>query len=514
MPTDSVSLTPARLVQLFQTHHKLLIAPAIIGALAAATSTFVLPRDWKAEQGLVIRSDAAGYADQRLGKFTDLSEMKTVQETLLELARSQSVVTAVQSEVLGREPSRQDIADFRDKLRLTPPGGAEFGKTEVFYIGVLDPHRDRAIAYVEALTHQLDLRLNELRDERAGSMVAEVERSVSIAREQLHAQAEKLAAFESSVGADLIELRHLTNPSGGQSELGQKVLAIDAERRQYADRRRQNEALLTELQAAQSDPARLLATPDALLNSQPALRRLKNGLVDAQLVVARTAGTRTANHPLVVSARHAQEAVQRELVQELPTAIAGVQLELQVAERREAELAAQIETLRSRSASLASQRSQYAELVANVEGQTAVLEKSLKQLADAKAARGGANSASLLSPIDAVETGVHPVGPGRTTVTAAGGLAGLLLGGTLVFLLYAPRPEPTPVVINRTPPAAPAPTPTEKPAPAPARAPAVNDSPWAVEVARTAADARARREAVPVTTVSTVAAAPVPSFGA
>ncbi|QDV77945.1 hypothetical protein [Botrimarina mediterranea] len=506
MPTDNATLTPARLVQLFQTHRTLLVAPAIAGAVLAALSTFVLPRDWKAVQGLVIRSDAAGYTEQRLGKFTDLSEMKTVQETLLELARSQGVVTAVLTEVLGQEPSRQDIADFRDKLRLTPPGGAEFGKTEVFYIGVLNPNRDLAIALVKALTRQLDLRLNELRDERASSMVAEVERSVDIARQQLHLQAERLAAFEGGIGADLIELRHLTSPGGGQSELSQKVLAIDADRRRYAERRSQNEALLAELQEAKNDPKRLLATPDALLNSQPALRRLKNGLVDAQLAVARTAGTRTMDHPLVVSARHAQEAVQRELVLELPTAIAGVELELEVAERREAELASQIETLRARSASLASQRSQYAELVATVEGQTAVLEKSLKQLADAKAALAGANSSSLLAPIDSVDTGAHPVGAGRTTVTAAGGLAGLLLGATLVFVLYAPRPEPAPATVNRTAATSPAaaarpnPTSTTNGRVTPAAAPAP--------------DPRTRREALPLTTVSTIVTPQVRSLGA
>ncbi|TWT94080.1 hypothetical protein Pla108_37920 [Botrimarina colliarenosi] len=558
MPTNSASLTPARLLQLMQRHRSLLIAPAVAGAVIAALSTLVLPRDWKATQGLVIRSDAAGYTDQRLGKFTDLSEMKTVQETLLELARSQSVVTAVLSEVLGKEPSRQDIADFRDKLRLNPPGGAEFGKTEVFYVGVLNPNRDRAIAMVKSLTRQLDLRLNELRNERASSLVAEVERSVAIAREQLHKQAETLAAFEGSIGADLIELRHLTSPNGGQSELGQKVLAIESERRQSVDRRRQNEALLNELQTAVENPSRILATPDALLSGQPALRRLKNGLVDAQLVVARTAGTRTPNHPLVVAARHSQQAVQKELVRELPSAIAGVELELQVSQRREEELAAQIAQLRDRSAGLAGQRSEYAELVANVEGQTAVLERSLKQLADAKAARGGANSSSLLASIDEVETGVHPVGPGRTTVTAAGGMAGLLLGATLVFVFYAPPTETPAVVLSRTPtrgPAAapsstpptaarvearpaltPAPAPAETPAQAPAAAvqqpqprpapqpapraqpqpaPATSELPWAVEIARaTADDAAKARPVSPLTTVSTVATTPTRTFGA
>ncbi|QDT68460.1 hypothetical protein MalM25_13820 [Planctomycetes bacterium MalM25] len=483
MPAEPASLTPASLVQLMLKHRLLLLGPAVAGGVLAAAVALVTPRDWRAEQGLLIRSDAAGYADQRLGKFTDLSEMKTVQETLLELARSQSVVNAVLGQVDGYEPSRQDIADFRDKLRLNPPGGAEFGKTEVFYIGMLDPNRDRAIALVESLSGQLDTRLTELREERAGSMVSEVERSVSVAREQLHTHVEKLAAFEQSVGADLIELRFLTSPSGGQSELGQKALAIEAERRQSVERRRENEALLAELEAAVADPSRILATPDALLTSQPGLRRLKDGLVDAQLTVARTTGVRTADHPYVLAAQRAQQAVQEQLVQELPAAIAGVKLELKVAQSHEAELSAQVDDLRNRSAGLASKRSEYAELVANVEGQTSVLEGTLKQLADAKSHRAGAHSASLLAPIDSVETGVHPVGPGRTTIAGAGGLAGLLLGATLVFVGHAPSnggpgqttpltsPAPAPVTAQN----APAPVAPPRPAPVPA------DALWGIE---------------------------------
>ncbi|MEO0529932.1 MAG: hypothetical protein AAF266_05060 [Planctomycetota bacterium] len=485
MPDNPTSLTPTRLVQLMLRHRGLLLAPAILGAVFAALSTLVLPRDWEAEQGLLIRSEAAGYADQRLGKFADLSEMKTVQETLLELARSKSVVTAVLTEVTGREPSRQAIADFRDKLRLSPPGGAEFGKTEVFYIGVLNPNRDRAIAMVESLTRELNARLNELRTERAASMVAEVERSAAVAREQLHQSATRLADFEQSVGADLLELRHLTSSYGGQSELSQRILAIESERRRSADRRRENLALLADLKAAVTNPDRILSTPDALLDSQPGLRRLKNGLVDAQLTVARTTGVRTANHPYVLAARRAQDAVQAELIHELPAAIAGVELELRVAEQREAALAGQVQTLRQQSAGLAGKRSRYAELVANVDSQTVVLESALKQLADAKAHEAGTSTASLLATIDGIETGAHPVGPGRTTVTAAGGMAGLLLGATLVFLLHAPRYEP---VIEPQPvryAAAPKPTPAPPAAtPAPAVQPTAAQAPaWAVEVA-------------------------------
>jgi hypothetical protein len=71
------------------------------------------------------------------------------------------------------------------------------------------------------------------------------------------------------------------------------------------------------------------------------------------------------------------------------------------------------------------------------------VEAARKNLADARASQAGARSASVISRIDGVEAGVRPAGPSRKTVTAAGGVGGLLLGFGLVFLFA------TPVASNR-----------------------------------------------------------------
>ena len=47
---------------------------------------------------------------------------------------------------------------FRDCVDMRPPGGAEFGKTEVFYLTIRDTNRDRASALVVALCGQLESR--------------------------------------------------------------------------------------------------------------------------------------------------------------------------------------------------------------------------------------------------------------------------------------------------------------------------------------------------------------------
>ena len=70
-----------------------------------------------------------------------------------------------------------------------------------------------------------------------------------------------------------------------------------------------NRQLLALLEQAQADPTRLMAAPTRLLDSQPALRRLKDGLVDAQLRTATLQGRMSAEHPEVISAKEAETQV-------------------------------------------------------------------------------------------------------------------------------------------------------------------------------------------------------------
>jgi hypothetical protein len=91
-------------------------------------------------------------------------------------------------------------------------------------------------------------------------------------------------------------------------------------------------------------------------------------------------------------------------------------------------------------ANLAVSRAKYANLVSAVQNHTRLVEAARKNLADARARQAGAHSASVISRIDGVETGVRPAGPARRTVAAAGGLGGLLLGFGLVLLFANPAP--------------------------------------------------------------------------
>lgn len=450
MPTSQpASLTPSVVIRLLREHAWVWIVPAVAGLLLAGFASLATPRKWKASQGLIVRSETAGFGGQRLGKFTDLSEMRTVQETILEVARSQSVLTAALQSVpektwFGRSKpiTADDIQNLREDLAITPPGGAVFGATEVFYLTVLAKNSDRAVALCDAISTELAERMQELRNQQAVSMTVELENAATSARDVLQQHTVRLAAMESEVGADLADLRSLVSPLGGRGALAEKALSLEAEIRQSEASRRQSARLLATLEAAEENPSRLLATPSALLASQPALQRLKEGLIDARLKSASLEANRSERHPFVVAAKEAERRYREELHREVPAAIAGIELELSVSKQREAALKAELSQAHAKIGALAGRRAEYSSLVAAVENQTRLVDAAEAQLADARAHGAGVASASVLERVDAVEAGIRPVGPGRATVSLAGGLGGLILGLGLVFALFAPKTTP------------------------------------------------------------------------
>jgi succinoglycan biosynthesis transport protein ExoP len=440
--TSDNGLDPRAIIRILRTHFRLWAVPAVVCTVLAAAYALVAPRDWRATQAMYVRPDAASVSGERLGKFSDLSEMKTLQETILELAKSPSVVAATLTEVgpptshsqPAEWPTPKDVEAFREQVDMRPPGGAEFGKTEVFYLSVLDTDRDRASRLADALCRQVEHRMQQLRDDRAKGMVTELERTVAMAGDDLAHETNKLSNFEAAVGPDLAELRNLNAEIGGQSEVAQELQSIETERRANESVHRENIQLLALLKLAQDDPRQLIAMPSRLLQSQPALSRLKDALVDAQVRTANLLGSLTEEHPYVIAAREAESLVRGRLREELAVAVKGLEVDLRLNADHEQVLAEQHEAGRARMARLAGARAEYANLVASVGNLTRLLEAARKNLADARAQQAGALSASVISRIDGVEAGIRPVGPSRTTISAAGGVAGLILGFGLVFL--------------------------------------------------------------------------------
>lgn len=422
----------------------LLAVPFVATILLSLTYALVRPNTWEATQSLHVRDEATGGRPlKRSGEFDNPEAMKTAQETILEVAKNQQVIAASLAELgppemrsaIGAFPTGLEVEELRKAIRISPPKGAELGRTEIIYLAVKDHSRERAIALTTAVCNQLEARLKELRNGKAQSIIVELEKTESLAHANLDTATAKLQEMETAVGPDLGELRVLNEAGSGESNLRSALNQIKSELRQAETLRNTNVELLKYLRAASQDPGELVATPNRLLESQPALKRLKEGLVDAQLRTAEVLANRTLEHPKVQAARMAEQLVQRDLHKELDTAIRGLEADLAVNESQINALETQSAGVTGRLERLAGLRARYANLVADVKQCSEIFERSKKDLADARASQAGANSVSLLTRLDTPQTGNLPIGPGRTTIVLGGAFGGLLLGMGLVFLV-------------------------------------------------------------------------------
>ncbi len=335
--SSNQTATPRDVLKLLRQYPIRWIVPALLVTAAAVAYARMRPAVWEASQALMVRAEAIG--SEHLGRFAIVDDMKTVQETILELAHTHSVVsTALMMvgppagrKIQGPWPSEVEIAALAGSMKLSPPKGAEFGKTEVFYLQVDDTDRERAISLASALCDQLKKRFEDLRDAKARSLIEELGKTVTIAQNDLQSATVKLAQMDAKAGSDLGELRTLLDTPTGDSPLRHSITEMETELRGARVAVESSQSLLKLLDEAKDDPHALAAAPARLLDSQPSLKRLKDGLIDAEIHTSQLLGTMSASHPLVISAKAAETALNEQLHAELDAAEHGVREELTLA---------------------------------------------------------------------------------------------------------------------------------------------------------------------------------------
>lgn len=443
MSTQATPLqqTAFSLLKAFRTYFLLWVLPTILFTSAALIYSTIRQRSWQASQALVVRDEAA--ALDRQGRFDSIDSMQAFQETLLEVARSPIVVTGALKElghpanVLASKqwPSANDVESLQDEISVSAPKGSQFGRTEVIYLMVKASSRQEAMRRTQVVCDQLEKHLGDLRSARAGSVIQELQDACSLAQKDQDAATDRLAEMESEVGSDLGELRVLNQSGSGDSNLRTALNQIKTEIRQVRavyDAQQQQRELL---ERAQANPDALLGTPGRLLESQTALKRLKDGLVDAQLRTSDLSGRMSPGHPLVKAAIHAEEAVRQNLRGELATALQGIDADLRITRSHRDELTKQQKDLQSRLDGLAGMRAKYSVLVEDVQQRNNILEERKKKLAEARATENASQSASLITRFQEPQGSDDPIGPGNAVVIGAGFCGGLMTGVGFVFLV-------------------------------------------------------------------------------
>ena len=374
------------LTRLVAGHWRLLAVTTIAMTLAGVAYIVLIPATWQASQAITVRDEAALEGGDE-SSFNRPEERKNLQETILELGSSPKTLRTALELVgppNGRDadtqwPTREEVEDFANQVEISPPKGSEFGTSDIFYIRVKDEDRSRATALVNAIRDQLQKRFQKMRNDRVAGIVAELEATVGIARENLDGSSERVSKIEAEIGPDLGELRGLHNSLSADSSLRRTASEIETELRQARTVEHAGKELVEILRAAEKDPGSLIAAPNRLLESQPALRRLKDGLVDAQINTATLKGRMSEAHPIVQGAVEAEKNIGNDLHDEVAIALRGVELDLKLSQDRCQMLEARLAETTDRLNRLANLRTPYSNAVKENESRIALLRRARRR---------------------------------------------------------------------------------------------------------------------------------------
>ena len=418
----------------------------LFGCLGLVYVVLIKHDTFLASQALLVRDEATG-AVMRLGRFQSQAEMKAAQETILEMAKSQQVVRDALIAVgppksfssgLGwsEYPSKEQVEEVaKSSISVHAPKGTEFGVTEVIYMDVKANAKDTAMSLSKALTDALESRLQQVRKARADGVLAELTHARDAAKRELAKSTSQLHEIESQAGADLSDLRGMTDSIAGAATSRAEFDQTKNDLRQAEITRQSLIADRELLVRATEDPTSFIVAPGAVLNSQPGLKRLREGLVDAQLSGSQLTGKFTSNHPSVIASQSAQSSIIKRFMQELRASISGVESDIALVDGRIQRLETQKVSAQDRLAKLADSRATYANLLSEVKSKVAILESSERELAEAQAARDSSVSTSLLTRLDTPIVSDRPIGPGKTTIAALCTIAGLVFGLGIVFAI-------------------------------------------------------------------------------
>ena len=89
----SPAFHPAHVIRILRQYPLHWIGPLVVVTLAAVVFALVRPATWQASQALIVRAEAANGREEP-GQFDHADQMKAVQETILEVAKSRGVLEA------------------------------------------------------------------------------------------------------------------------------------------------------------------------------------------------------------------------------------------------------------------------------------------------------------------------------------------------------------------------------------------------------------------------------------
>ena len=439
-------LDVGKCVDTLRTNWLLWVAPTVVFTTVGLLYAVTKKDTWQASQALVVRDEAVGevgFGKQPLGQFDSPEQLKRALETVLQIALNPAVAETALKEVGPKKqtsnpfPSEKDVELFIEDIDVSAPKGTELGASDVLYLSVKGDPKDRAIALNRAVFSAIEGHMTKLRNDRAKSLVSELLKKKEVADASLAEITKEMAAFEKKLGPDLGAMRTLAESVGGEGSIGAQTTQIRDELRNAERKRSQQTQLFLLLRkvAVGKQPNAILTAPNQLLEVAPALKRLKEGLVSAQLETAKLRGNLTKTHPKIKIAEQKERSLKVALIKEARNSIRAVAGDAKVSNNLVKSLKRKLAIVEGKISSLAGKRTAYLNLAASVRQNQEKVKAITASLSEARGQLEAAAASSLITRMGEPTTGTKPIGPGRTMVFAGSCGGGFLLGLSLVYLL-------------------------------------------------------------------------------
>lgn len=420
---------------------RVILACGLVCGLLGAGWAFWFPGKWTASQSLVVRDDLLGESFKP-GRFNTPESLKSAQETILHMARKPEVLRAALAGAGYRPDSLtpQAIEQWQRQVSVIAPNGAEFGKTEVVVLRVRERSAGGAAALAASLTEHIETQLRDYRTRLLASMKQELESGLTVAAAQYAELAERVGAIERSVGADVTTLRAMVEPNAGGSDLRQSLETVRAEIRNSTTDLERAQKQLDLIRSAAGSPHESLATSHELLEMQPVLKRLLDGLADARLALSSALGKYGEGHPTINNAREAVDRTVLEIRHQLDAAATGLESQIAMFQQKLDRLRSSESWYSSRLAELGQIRVEYKSLVEELTKRNEVLSRSRADLARVQSLGESTDRVSLITLIGEPQVGSRPDGLSRKAMVFIGLIGGMGLGLGWTVLRSGPPP--------------------------------------------------------------------------
>ncbi len=417
--------------------------PVAVCLLAALGYIVFSEKTWRASQSIIVRDDLLGESFKP-GRFNSQESLKNAQETVLYVARQPDVI-APALEKLGPTHNNQAsswinqdrIEGEQSNISVVAPNGAEFGKTEVIVLNVRANTAERAKSYATLLAQQIEHQLQQLRVRQLMSMQAEVEQSLAQSQSRYDDVAGQVRKLESEVGSDLSTLRSMIDNSSVGNEVHRYLEQIRADTR-LAQQELESINKQLELLSSAGSFDSTIPTSNQLLQMQPTLGRLYEGLAQAQLKASIESARYTELHPATQNHLQAVQETRQQIQNELATIQRGLESQRSLAQQKLDRLHQSERNYETRLTELGKRRVEYQVLTTELNKQGENLAKTKSSLSEIQSLTNPQAKLSLLTLVGDPQVDSRPIGLSKSMILLAAFSGGIWIGLGIVILVRDP----------------------------------------------------------------------------